>query len=370
MGASLADCRPAGPDLFFFAPLSAPSAEECDVTLDDAVALSLVPDLPRIGLTERLHGEDPALLELAAPHRERAREVRARAARDGISLIAWNDSVFPAGLHAISDMPPVLWYRGALDALDAPAVAIVGSRAASAVALETAAQLGEDLAAFGITVISGLARGVDSAAHRGALRTGRTIAVLGSGVDRVYPHEHRGLAREVASRGLVVSEFAPGTPPLKYHFPLRNRVISGLSRAVVVIEASEKSGSLITAACALEQGRDVMAVPGNVLSGRNRGGHALIRDGATIVEGANDIVEELGLFPPAPGGPEKSSNEAGSTTSPDPLLRMMDVGHPYDLEALASASGVHGVRLLPRLLDLELKGFLRRISGGRFMRPV
>jgi DNA processing protein len=252
------------------------------------------------------------------------------AARDGISLIALERFCLPAGLHAISDMPPVLWYRGALDALDAPAVAIVGSRAASAVALETAAQLGEDLAAFGITVISGLARGVDSAAHRGALRTGRTIAVLGSGVDRVYPHEHRGLAREVASRGLVLSEFAPGTPPLKYHFPLRNRVISGLSRAVVVIEASEKSGSLITAACALEQGRDVMAVPGNVLSGRNRGGHALIRDGATIVEGANDIVEELGLFPPAPGGPQrKSSKRSGDQRlRRNPLLRMMDVWHP------------------------------------------
>ena len=268
-------------------------------------------------------------------------------------------------------MPVALWYRGSLDALDAPAVAVVGSRAASAVALETAERLGEDLAAFGVTVVSGLARGVDSAAHRGALRTGRTIAVLGSGLDRVYPNEHRGLAREISDHGsLVISEFAPGTPPLQFHFPLRNRIISGLSRAVVVIEASENSGSLITAACALEQGRDVMAVPGNVLSGRNRGGHALLRDGAKIVEGADDIVEELGLVSRVPASPEKPSTGFGSRSSPDPLLKVMDVGQAYDLDGLASISGVDGVRLLPRLFDLELQGLVRRLAGGRFMRPL
>ena len=340
------------------------------MTLDEAVALSLISDLPRLGLTERLHCGDPTLRELAAPLLDRARQTRAQAARSGISVVAWDDPVFPPALHAISDMPAVLWYRGSLDALDAPAVAVVGSRAASAVALEMAERLGEDLAAFGITVVSGLARGVDSAAHRGALRSGRTIAVLGSGVDRVYPHEHRGLAGEIANLGLVISEFAPGTPPLKFHFPLRNRIISGLSRAVVVIEASENSGSLITAACALEQGRDVMAVPGNVLSGRNRGGHALLRDGAKIVEGADDIVEELGLAPVASSSPEKPSTGSGSRSSPDPLLKVMDAGQAYDLDGLASISGVDGVRLLPRLFDLELRGFVRRVAGGRFMRPI
>jgi DNA processing protein len=351
-------------------PRRAAAAEELHVILDEAVALSLISDLPRLGLTDRLHGDDPSLRELASPLVGRARETRARAARDGISVIAWDDPVFPPALHAISDMPVVLWYRGSLDALDAPAVAVVGSRAASAVALETAERLGEDLAAFGITVVSGLARGVDSAAHRGALRTGRTIAVLGSGIDRVYPHEHRGLAREIANTGLVISEFAPGTPPLKFHFPLRNRLISGLSRAVVVIEASENSGSLITAACALEQGRDVMAVPGNVLSGRNRGGHALLRDGAKIVEGADDIVEELGLAVTAPAPAEKPATGVGSRSSPDVLLKVMDAGHAYDLDGLAAISGVDGVRLLPRLFDLELQGFVRRVAGGRFMRPI
>jgi DNA processing protein len=340
------------------------------LTLDEAVALSLISDLPRLGLTDRLRADDPSLLELASPLLERARDTRTRAARSGISVLAWDDPVFPPALHAISDMPAVLWYRGALDALEAPVVAVVGSRAASAVALETAARLGEDLAACGITVVSGLARGVDSAAHRGALRTGRTIAVLGSGLDRVYPHEHRDLAREIANRGLVISEFAPGTPPLKFHFPLRNRVISGLSRAVVVIEASERSGSLITAACALEQGRDVMAVPGNVLSGRNRGGHALLRDGAKIVEGADDIVEELGLAPAVPRPGENLPTGVGSRRSADPLLTVMEAGQPYDLDGLAAISGVDGVRLLPRLFALELQGIVRRIAGGRFIRPI
>jgi DNA processing protein len=339
------------------------------VTLDDAVALSLASNLPRVGLTDRLHAGDPTLIELAERWRERARTAQHVAAQTGIGVMAWNDPRFPPSLQAISDMPPVLWYQGALDALLPPAVAVVGSRAASAVALETAARLGEDLAACGVTVISGLARGVDSAAHRGALKSGRTIAVLGSGLDRIYPREHGDLAKEVAARGLVLSEFAPGTLPLPHHFPLRNRVISGLSRAVVVIEASEQSGSLITAACALEQGRDVMAVPGNVLSGRNRGGHALIRDGAKIVEGVDDIVEELGLGVAVGNARPTCATDAESMSSADPLTVLMDAGQPYDLDGLAALTGVDAVRLLPRLLDLELKGCIRRVAGGRFMRP-
>jgi DNA processing protein len=339
------------------------------MTLDQAVALSLLTDLSRAGLTERLHNDDPELLDRAGTLVERAADVRRRAARDAIQVVPWNDPRFPLMLGAIADVPPVLWYQGLLSALDAPTVAIVGSRAATAVALETAASLGADLAARGITVVSGLARGVDSAAHRGALETGRTVAVLGSGLDRVYPHEHASLARQVAENGLVVSEYAPGTPPLPQFFPARNRIISGLSRAVVVIEASEHSGSLITAGFALEQGRDVMAVPGNVLSGRNRGGHALIRDGAKIVECADDIVEELGLAR-APTGPDRSgSTHCASASSSDPVLKVMDAGQAYDLDALAAGSGLDVSRLLPRLLELELAGQVRRAEGGRFVRP-
>ena len=224
------------------------------MTLDHAVALSLLEGLSRVSLTERLR-KDPELMALAAPHLKRAREVRAAAARGGIHAVAWNDPRFPSALAALTDLPPVLWYRGQLSAADQPCVAIVGSRAASSVAIETAARLGSDLAAAGLTVVSGLARGVDSAAHRGALESGLTIAVLGSGVDRIYPPEHVPLAGQIAQKGLVMSELPPGTPPLPHHFPLRNRLISGLSLGVVVIEASENSGSLITAACALEQGR-------------------------------------------------------------------------------------------------------------------
>jgi DNA processing protein len=338
------------------------------MTLDQAIALSLVPELSRLGLTDRLMSDDPTLLESADAWLGSAGEMRTRAAASGIRAVAWNDERFPAALLAIPDAPPALWYRGELATLAAPAVAIVGSRAASAVALETAVRLGADLAALGIAVVSGLARGVDSAAHRGALRAGRTVAVLGSGLHRVYPHEHEGLAHEIAATGLVLSEYPPDTAPLAFHFPARNRLISGLSRAVVVIEASDKSGSLITAGCALEQGRDVMAVPGNVLSGRNRGGHALIRDGAKIVECADDIVSELGLTRRV--GPQvEGSDTSESTRSGDALLSAMEVGHAYDLDALARVSGLDGVRLLPRLLDLELRGHVTRVEGGRFVRP-
>ena len=175
------------------------------MTLDQAVALSLLDNLPRVGLTARLLESDPELVELAAPLLERARTERLRAADAGINVLTWNDPSMPMALMAISDAPPVLWYRGTLECLDQPVVAIVGSRAASAVALETARRLATDLASRGITVTSGLARGVDSAAHRGALDAGKTIAVLGSGVDRIYPHEHVELADRIAQSGLVVS---------------------------------------------------------------------------------------------------------------------------------------------------------------------
>jgi len=340
------------------------------MTLDHAVALSLLDDqLPKIGLTARLLSDDPELLELAAPRLEDAREVRRRAEKAGIHALPWSDPAFPSLLAAISDCPPVLWYYGDLTSLQAPTIAIVGSRAATSVAVDTAARLAADLTARGVTVVSGLARGVDSAAHRGALTNGRTIAVLGSGVDYIYPPEHKPLAAQIAEAGLVLSEYPPGTAPLPHHFPLRNRLISGLSLATVVIEASEKSGSLITAGCALEQGREVMAVPGNVLSGRNRGGHALLKDGAKIVETADDIVEGLGWDPAADRSINPEASSSATAASADPVLRAMVADEPYDLDALASSSGLDARRLLPRLIELELAGLVRRQGGGRFVRP-
>ena len=340
------------------------------MTLDDAVALSLTPNLLRIGLTDRLRAGDPHLLEQAERRRAEAREVRLRAEADGIGVLAWNDPRFPAALLTIPDAPPAIWYRGDLDSMRRPAIAIVGSRSASAVALEIAARLGGDLAARGVVVVSGLARGVDSAAHRGAVARGHTIAVLGCGVDVIYPPEHAALTLEIVARGIVLSEFPPGTAPLPFHFPLRNRLISGLSRAVVVIEASEQSGSLITAGCALDQGRDVMAVPGNVLSGRNRGGHALIRDGAKIVETVDDILEEFGWHPPRAAAGHDGPTGSIETTCMDPILGVMRSGEAYELEALSATAGIDGVGLLPRLLELELQGFVQRVDGGRFMRSA
>jgi DNA processing protein len=338
------------------------------MTVDQAAALSLLEDLPRTGLTARLQASDPELLETAARSAARASAVRDKAERRGIQFTPWNDARFPPALLATSDCPPGLWSRGSLGCLARTVVAIVGSRSGSSVALETAARLSEELAGRGVTVVSGLARGVDSAAHRGALRAGVTAAVLGSGLEHLYPAEHAGLADDIAAAGAVITEYAPWTPPLRFNFPMRNRIISGLSRAVVVIEASERSGSLITAACALEQGREVMAVPGNVLSGRNRGGHGLIRDGAKIVECADDILSELGF---GSGVDRKSSDESsgcGQRPSGDPLLSRMEPGQAYDLDALAALAGVSAVRLIPRLCELELDGSVRRAGGGRFMR--
>jgi len=339
------------------------------MTLDQAVALSLLDDrLPRLGLTARLACDDPRLLKLAAPLLAEAPRARGRAVASGIRVIAWNDPDFPPLLAAIADCPPVLWYRGSLAVLQVPTIAIVGSRAATPVALETAARLASDLAARGMTVVSGLARGVDSAAHRGALEHGATVAVLGSGVDCIYPPEHKRLAERIVGAGLVVSEHPPGSAPLPHHFPLRNRLISGLSRAVVVIEASEKSGSLITAGCALEQGREVMAVPGNVLSGRNRGGHALLRDGAKIVETADDIVEGLGWGSIGNGARAVEPGASCEKGCVDPVLEAMEAGQSYDLDALATGSGLDAQRLLTRLIELELNGLVRREGGGRFVR--
>jgi DNA processing protein len=295
----------------------------------------------------------------------RARSALAAGRAAGIEPLAWHDPRFPALLSCIPDPPPVLWVRGDAAVLARPVVAIVGSRAATPYAIDVAHRLGHELSDCGLTVASGLARGVDSAAHRGCL-TGAapTVAVLGSGVDRVYPAEHEALAGEISKKGLLVSELGPGAPPLQEHFPLRNRIISGISLAVVVVEASEKSGSLITARCALEQGRDVMAVPGSVLSGRNRGSHGLLKDGAKVVESAVDILEGLG-WPVAAASPASPLKLLHSDT----LLSRMEAGEVYRLDELMELTGVTGTKLLPRLMELELAGLVTQ-SGSGFSRRL
>ena len=288
-----------------------------------------------------------------------------------ISAISAGEITYPITLAAIHDPPPTIWVKGDVGVLRAPSVAIVGSRRASPYALEMARRLGADLARRHVTVVSGMARGVDSAAHRGALEGGGvTVAVFGCGVDVIYPPEHRALAARICERGALVSEFEPGMPPLKHNFPRRNRIISGLSLAVVVVEAADGSGSLITADFALEQGRAVLAVPGNVLGGRNYGAHALLRDGAKLVECADDILEEM-----APGIRDWGVGISGgkeprtpNRASQDPVLRSMDEGDAYDLDGISERSGIDRVKLLPRLLELELEGAVRRVGGGRFVR--
>jgi DNA processing protein len=291
------------------------------------------------------------------------------ARRLGFAAIPWFDPRYPALLTCTEDPPPVLWGLGITEAATRPAVAVIGSRAATPYALQVGRRLAAELADRGIVVVSGLARGVDSAAHEGSLDAGgATVAVTGCGLDRVYPCENTGLARRIAGNGLLLSELAAGAAPLPEHFPLRNRIISGISLAVVVVEANEKSGSLITAACAARQGRDVMAVPGSVLSGRNRGSHSLLKDGAKVVETADDILEELGWtsHPPV----ERVGNTRAKSLSQDPLLSRMEVGEVYGLDDLAEATGTGAAKLLPRLMELELLGYVEAPSAGRFIRKV
>lgn len=268
-----------------------------------------------------------------------------------MDCIYLDTSEFPLLLKEIANPPCCLWTRGDRTLFAHTAVAVVGARNATREGLEIAYQIATDLARAGVVVVSGLARGIDAAAHTGALDAkGKTIAVLGTGIDRVYPSENKELHERIATHGLLVTEFPPGSPPDLFHFPQRNRIISGLSKAVVVVEAREKSGSLITARLAGEQGRDVMVVPGPIRSGQNRGGHALLRDGAKLVEAAVDILQELGVA--SAGIPSRESVETIEFTVDDVAVQLQVTPG----EALA------------RLLEWELTGEIQRIGSGRFVR--
>jgi DNA processing protein len=290
---------------------------------------------------------------------ERADLERAASARLGIALVALGDPRYPALLRRIYDPPPVLYVRGVLAEDEAAAVAVVGARAATAAGRALARSMARDLAAWGATVVSGLARGIDTAAHEGALdASGRTVAVLGCGLDRTYPPENERLAGRITSAGAVVSEFALGTPPLPEHFPRRNRVIAGWSRAVVVVEAAARSGALNTARCAADEGRDVLAVPGHPTQPTSAGANQLIRDGAGLVRSAIDVAQEIGIEPPA----------ATTATPGDPLLRALAGDAPATLEELRDRSGLETGALLARLTDLELRDVIRRLPGPLFVR--
>lgn len=294
--------------------------------------------------------------------------------------IALGDARYPANLREITAPPERLYVRGGFVEDDALAVAIVGSRAATSYGLGVAERLAADLAARGVTVVSGLARGIDSAAHRGALRAGgRTIAVLGSGVDVIYPPENRRLAGLIESQGAVVSQFEPGTRPLPGLFPARNRVIAGLALGVVVVEAAERSGSLITAGLAGDMGREVMAVPGLLTSAQSVGAHRLIQDGASLIQGWEDVVGQLplrwrervkGIATMSAAAITDTAMKAttAGTEAPDhhQLLRLIGE-EPTDIDGIIERSGLTPGRASALLVTLEVEGRIRQLEGKRFV---
>jgi DNA processing protein len=289
-------------------------------------------------------------------------EGRIAALRD--STITLADPDYPQPLREIPDPPLALHFRGDRTLLAQPSIAIVGSRRASPYAINVARQLGDDLARSGLVVVSGLARGVDAAAHEAALdATFPTIAVLGTGIDVVYPRCNRALYKRIVEKGLLLSEFAPGTPPLAMNFPIRNRVISGLTAGTIIVEATSRSGSLITARMAAEQNREVFAVPGSIFSAGSEGTHRLIQYGAKLVHDANDVLEEL-------RGDFKRVSRA--TAEPDSPLREVLAAFTRDegtaVEQVASRLGRAPSAIAEPLLQLELEGWIRALPGARYVR--
>jgi DNA processing protein len=288
-----------------------------------------------------------------------------------ITHLVPTDPRYPALLASIS-APPELDVRGALEPGDALAIAIVGARQATAYGVEVAETLAADLAARGVTIVSGLARGVDTAAHRGALAAGgRTLAVLGHGITHVYPPENRALADAIAARGALLSQFPATLGPLPYHFPVRNRTLAGLALGVVVVEAAERSGALITAGLAGDLGREVFAVPGRITSATSRGTNGLIRDGARLVQHWTDIVTELGeswrrMIEGAPTSADEAARPAPGSDEAR-MLELLSVDEAQHIERLIARADVDAARAGTALIGLELTGWARQLAGQRWV---
>lgn len=287
--------------------------------------------------------------------------------QNNIDIISIKDRRYPENLTNIYSPPILLYVKGQLQPQDKNAIAIVGSRRATYYGLSTAENLAYKLAKYGITIVSGMARGIDSAAHKGALKAGgRTIAVFGSGLFNIYPPESKKLFDEVSANGAVVSEFPLNTPPFKQNFPKRNRIISGLSLGVIVAEAAKKSGALITSDFALEQGREVFAVPGKINSATSKGTHMLIKQGAKLVETAEDILEELNI--------EIEDNYDGKTLHTNELNEKEKTVYsflnkePQHIDGIAEKSDIPLNLLLSILMKLQMKGFVKEIHGKKFVR--
>lgn len=292
----------------------------------------------------------------------------ARADACGARVLTLADADYPASLRQIHDPPFVLYVRGSLGPRDARGIAVIGTRTPSYYGREMTRRLSFQIAHAGVTVVSGLARGVDTAAHEGALAAkGRTVAVLGCGIDRVYPPENEPLARRIEESGAVIAEFPMGTTPDRQTFPIRNRVVSGLSQGVLVVEAPLNSGSLITANMALEQGRQVFAVPGRADQPQSRGCHRLLRDGARLVEDAGDVLGELGwLIPPEPAAATTASKLTGNEARVEAAVGDDEA----DLDDVIRRSELPASAVAAALMKLEMKRRIRQLPGRRFVRTT
>lgn len=330
-------------------------------------------EMPHTALLE-VDGVGPKIAGaiLAARHSGRAEEELARCRALGIDLVLRDDPAYPSALGRIFDPPGVLFCRGKLESRDELAVAVVGSRRCTVYGRQQAERLAGVLARAGLTIVSGLARGIDAAAHRGALEAGgRTLAVLGTGLANIYPPEHADLAASVAQNGAVLAEVPLDTAPLPGLFPQRNRIIAGLSLGVVVIEASRNSGALHTVRHALEQGREVFAVPGRIDSLASEGCHDIIRDGATLVRHADDILQGLGpLASPVRSGVDQSVHTARELLLDDQERRILNLVpiDPVHVDEILREAGIEPSRALATLTVLEMRRLVRRLPGGQYCR--
>ena len=315
--------------------------------------------------------------------KEASRDLEA-SAKAACQVVAYSSDDYPPRLKQIPDPPLVLYVRGDVKVLSRHAVAIVGTRRPTAYGGQVAQRLAHDLAQRQLVIVSGLARGIDSAAHRGALEAaGKTVAVLGSGIDVIYPRENKRLAEQVTECGALISEFPPGTSPAPENFPIRNRTISGLALGVVVVEAAEYSGSLITARLALEQNREVFAVPGNITSAQSFGPNHLIKQGAKLVDEWMDVIEEfpaeirMQLLPPVEASDEAAAQpQTGSlfeqSLTPDQkaVFDVLRADQPLFVDAVLTSASIPQPRVMTALLELEMAGVIRQLPGKNFIRKL
>ena len=333
--------------------------------------------LPEVAYEAGVKNYAPCSIEVAQDEQRRAKF-------SGAKMVAWGTSDYPELLSEIPDPPPFIWTMGDVSLLHKPMVALIGARNASSIGIRMARKLSRELSEAGFTIVSGLARGIDTVAHETAIEAGKTVAVVAGGVDVIYPKENTVLGEEIARTGLRLSEQPPGLTPQARHFPRRNRLISGLARAVVVVEAAAKSGSLITARNALDQGRDVLAVPGHPFDARATGCNFLIRDGAALIRGADDVIEAIGpaiantendakeavpvvASPPPPSIPQHSRSLKETAKLHSQILSRLGpspLAEDQLIRDLGSLSKVTPADILPELVTLELDGRIARQPGG------